>query len=146
MTMTHLADPFTQPQFYRDVPFKRLMAWLVDAVLVIVLCVVILPFTAFAGLFFFPALFAVIDFAYRIITLTGGSGTLGMRLFAVELRDGSGARFDLGTAFLHTFGYYLSWAVFPLQLVSAILMCTSARGQSLTDMALGTAMLNRRAR
>ncbi|MEL6565169.1 MAG: RDD family protein [Pseudomonadota bacterium] len=141
----HLADPVTQPQFYRDVAGKRLLAWVVDTILVFLICLLILPFTAFVAAFFFLGLMAVVGFVYRLISLTGGSATLGMRLFAIEFRRADGTRFDLGTAFLHTVGYTASWAVAPLQLISIVLMATSARGQGLTDMVLGTAALNRRA-
>ncbi|MEM9871417.1 MAG: RDD family protein [Pseudomonadota bacterium] len=141
----HLADPVTQPQFYRDVAGKRLLAWVVDTILVFLICLLILPFTAFVAAFFFLGLMAVVGFVYRLVSLTGGSATLGMRLFAIEFRRADGTRFDLGTAFLHTVGYTVSWAVAPLQLISIVLMATSARGQGLTDMMLGTAALNRRA-
>lgn len=141
----HLADPVTQPQFYRDVAGKRLLAWVIDTILITLICLLIVPFTAFIALFFFLGLMAVVSFVYRVITLAGGSATLGMRLLAIEFRDRTGARFDLGTAFLHTVGYTVSWAVAPLQLISVILMATSGRGQGLTDMLLGTAALNRRA-
>ena len=140
-----LADPISQPQFYRDVPMKRLGAWVVDTIVILAICVVILPFTAFTAFFFFPLLMLVVGFAYRVATLAGGSATWGMRLFAIELRDMSGERFDLGQAVLHTLGYSLSWAIAPAQLVSVVLMATSARGQGLTDMVMGTAALNRRA-
>ena len=141
----HLADPVTQPQFYRDVAGKRLLAWVVDTILVFLICLLILPFTAFVAAFFFLGLMAVVGFVYRLVSLTGGSATLGMRLFAIEFRRADGTRFALGTAFLHTVGYTVSWAVAPLQLISIVLMATSARGQGLTDMMLGTAALNRRA-
>ena len=142
----HLADPDTQPQFYRDVAGKRLLAWVIDTALIALFCLLILPFTAFLAAFFFLGLMGVVGFVYRVITLTGGSATWGMRLMAIELRDASGARLDLGQAFVHTLGYTLSWAVAPAQLVSIVLMATSNRGQGLTDVFLGTAMLNRRAR
>ena len=93
----HLADPVTQPQFYRDVAGKRLLAWIVDTVLITLICLLIVPFTAFIALFFFLGLMAVVGFVYRVMTLTGGSATLGMRLFAIEFRDREGRRFDLGT-------------------------------------------------
>jgi uncharacterized RDD family membrane protein YckC len=141
-----LADPATQPQFYRDVPGKRLIAWVIDTVLIILISALIVPFTAFVALFFFVGLAAVVSFVYRTITLAAGSATLGMRLMAIEIRNGSGARLDLSGAFLHTLGYTISWAVAPLQLVSVVLMATSERGQGLTDMVMGTTALNRRAR
>ena len=90
-----LADPVTQPQFYRDVAGKRLMAWVADTILIALICLLILPFTAFLAAFFFLGLMAVVGFAYRVITLAGGSATLGMRLFAIEFRDRDGARFDI---------------------------------------------------
>ncbi|MEL7090724.1 MAG: RDD family protein [Pseudomonadota bacterium] len=138
-----LADPVTQPQFYAEVAPKRLFAWIIDTILIAAICLLILPFTAFLALFFFLGLMGVVGFIYRVATLAGGSATLGMRLMAIEFRDKDGARFDLGTAFLHTLGYTISWAVAPLQLISVILMAMSGRGQGLTDMLLGTAALNR---
>lgn len=142
----HLADPITQPQFYRDVAGKRFMAWIVDTVLIGIVCLLILPFTAFLATFFLLGLYAVVGFMYRTITLATGSATWGMRLMAIEIRDNSGARLDLGQAFLHTLGYTISWAFAPLQLISIVLMATSNRGQGLSDIVLGTAALNKRAR
>lgn len=141
----HLADPLTQPQFYRDVAAKRFLAWIIDTIVIALFSLLIVPFTAFVALFFFFALMAVVSFVYRVITLTTGSATWGMRLMAIEIRNASGARLDLGQAFLHTLGYTISWAVAPLQLISIVLMATSNRGQGLTDMVIGTAALNRKA-
>ncbi len=36
-----LPDPETQAEFYSDVPVKRLIAWLVDVLLIAVVCVLI---------------------------------------------------------------------------------------------------------
>ncbi|MDW3184029.1 RDD family protein [Roseobacter sp.] len=138
-------DPQTQPDFYKDVPLKRFMAWGVDAVLTFLACLVILPFTAFTGLFFFPLLFLVVGFIYRMITIANGSATWGMRLFAIELRTSQGTQLDVGGAFAHTLGYTVSWGVAPLQLISMVMMATTERGQGLTDHVLGTVMINRRA-
>lgn len=137
-------DPDTQPQFYEGVPFKRLMAWVIDTILILVMSLVVLPFTAFTGLFFFPAMILVIGFVYRVMTLANGSATWGMRLMGMELRTANDERFDLGTALAHTLGYSFSVAMAPLQLISVVLMGTTARGQGLTDMVLGTVALNRR--
>ena len=141
----HIPDPETQAEFYADVPAKRLIAWIADTVLVAVICLLILPFTAFTGIFFFPLLMLIVGFAYRVVTLARGSATWGMRLVAIEFRTVSGARFDLGMAFLHTLGFTVSCAFFPLQVVSIVLMLTTARGQGLSDHVMGTVALNRRA-
>jgi uncharacterized RDD family membrane protein YckC len=137
-------DPDTQPQFYAAVPTKRLVAWILDMVLIVVICLIIVPFTAFTGLFFFPFLMLVVGFIYRIATLAGGSATWGMRLMSVEIRQGDDRPLDGATAFLHTLGYSVSFAIPVLQLISIVLMLTSARRQGLTDMVLGTVALNKR--
>lgn len=143
--MSHLPDPSRQPQFYTSVPTKRLVAWVIDLVLIIVLCVLALPLTAFLGLFFWPIMLLVIGFAYRVVTLATGSATWGMRFAGVELRDAQGARFDLSLALAHTVGYSVSVAIPIVQVVSVVMMLTGARGQGLTDTFLGTVALNRRA-
>lgn len=140
-----LPDPQLQLEFYADVPLKRLLAWGIDTLIIVALVIVILPFTAFTGLFFLPFLGLVVNFAYRVICLANGSATLGMRLLAIEFRTAQGAPFGLSHALLHTLGYSLSWMMFLVQLVSIILMASQSRGQGLTDLALGTVALNRRA-
>jgi len=65
---------------------------------------------------------------------------------AVEFRNADGHRFDSGEAALHTLGYTLSWAIFPVQLVSVIMMCVTERGQGLTDTILGSTAINKPAR
>ncbi len=147
MTDPHwgLPDPDGKPEFYADVPVKRLIAWAVDSILIALICAVIVPFTAFTALFFLPFLFLVVGLIYRIATLAGRSATPGMRLMAIEFRTFDGKRFDLGMAAVHTVLYTVSVSmVFP-QIISIILMLTSARAQGLSDHFLGTAALNRAA-
>jgi len=74
-----LPDPHRSAEFYDGIPTKRLLAWVVDTVLIGLVSVLVLPFTAFTALFFFPALMLVVGFAYRWFTLAGGSATWGMR-------------------------------------------------------------------
>jgi len=143
--MSHLPDPFRQPQFYASVPAKRLVAWVADLVVIVVLCLLALPLTGFLGLFFWPVMLLVIGFAYRVVTLANGSATWGMRFAGVELRDAQGARFDLSLALAHTIGYSISFAFPLLQVISIVMMLTGARHQGLTDAFLGTVALNRRA-
>ena len=141
----HLPDPRSQPEFYSDVPTKRLVAWIIDTVAIVLLSLLLLPFTAFTALFFFPFFYLVIGFAYRVIALANGSATPGMRVMAIEMRRADGSRFDLTMAFWHTLGYSVSIAMMPLQVISVILMLTTERAQGLSDHALGTVALNRRA-
>ena len=71
--MSTLPDPDFQPEFYADVPGKRLLAFFIDTIIIIGLCVLVLPFTAFTGLFFFPLLYLVLGFAYRVVTLANSA-------------------------------------------------------------------------
>lgn len=144
-TSWRLPNPDTQPEFYADVPVKRLVAFVVDTVVIIGLSLLIVPFTAFTGLFFFPVLMAVVGFAYRVVTIARSSATWGMRLTAIEFRDANGARFDLTQAFLHTLGLTISFAIPLLQVISIVLMLTDDRAQGLSDRVLGTVAINRRA-
>ncbi|OBY24968.1 RDD family protein [Leisingera sp. JC1] len=142
--MTALPDPDYQAEFYASVPAKRLIAWVIDSILIFTLSAGAVVLTAFTGLFIWPLLYLAVGFAYRTVTIANGSATWGMRFAGIELRDGEGRRMDSGMAALHTAGYSLSLALPVLQVVSVILMLTSARGQGLTDHFLGTVMLNRR--
>lgn len=138
-----LPDPMTQAEFYADIPAKRLLAWVIDTIAILLLAVLLLPFTAFAALFFFPVFYLVVGFLYRAASLARWSATPGMALFAVELRTAAGARFDAAHAFAHTLGYSLSVAFVLPQVLSVFLMLTSPRAQGLTDVILGTAAINR---
>lgn len=141
--LSALPDPDRESEFYSGVAIKRALAWVVDATLIGILCLIVLPFTAFTGIFFFPLLMLVVGFFYRWFTIANRSATWGMRLFAIELRAGDGGRFDSATAFWHTAGYTFSVLTAPLQLISIICMGVTPRGQGLTDMVLNTTAINR---
>ncbi|MRH20244.1 RDD family protein [Rhodovulum strictum] len=141
-----LPDPALHAEFYKDVPAKRLVAWVVDTVLILLIALLALPFTAFAAVFVLPLFVAVVGFAYRTVTLARGSATWGMRLVAIEIRNGRGERLDLPSAALHTLLYSLSMAFVLPQVASVVLMLTGARAQGLHDLLLGTAAINRPAR
>lgn len=139
----HIPDPETQPEFYADVPVKRLLAWLVDTGIILAICLLIVLFTAFIGLFFFPMLMLAVGFAYRTVTIANRSATPGMQLFAIEFRTLRGERFDLPMAALHTAMLTGSF-LFPLiQLASCVMMMTTPRAQGLSDLLLGTVAINR---
>ncbi|WP_386681494.1 RDD family protein [Loktanella sp. R86503] len=142
-TLTALPDPDDGAEFYARVPFKRALAWVVDASLVLVASVIIVPFTAFTALFYFPFLILMVGFAYRWFTIAGRSATWGMRLMGIELRDHTGARLDGTRALLHTLGYAVSVTAMPLQFISMGMMALTPCGRGLTDTLMGTAMINR---
>lgn len=144
-------NPDTHADFYADVPTKRLIAWVIDLGITAVLSApLMLPILLIGVVLLFPLLllpiiWACVGFVYRWSTLSSGSATWGMRLMAIELRDIHGQRLNGATAFWHTLGSTLSFSFPLIQAVSIFLMATSERGQGLTDMVLGTAMLNKAA-
>ena len=127
---------------YRGVALRRGFAWVIDMILIAIIASLVLPFTAFTGVFFFPLLMLVVGFLYRWATIASGSATWGMRIMGVRLQDSYGRDFTGSLAFAHTLGYSISVALPPLQLISVILMLTTARGQGLTDLFLGTEAVN----
>ncbi len=142
--MTHLPDPDRQPEFYQSVAIKRFFAWLFDIAFVSLLCTVAILLTFGMGLLVLALIYAVVSFVYRVVTIANGSATLGMRFMGIELRDAFGERMDAGKAVAHTAGYFVSMAFPILQIISVIMMLTSARNQGLSDEFLGTVMLNQR--
>ena len=139
-----LPHPETHPEFYESVAPKRLIAWIIDLALIVIIGAILTPLTAFTALFFFPLFVAIVGFVYRVITLASGSATLGMRMMAIELRQSDGQKLEMFGALLHTAGLYISFALPFIQLVSCILMATHSSGKGVTDLILGTTMINRR--
>jgi uncharacterized RDD family membrane protein YckC len=145
MTDTTYPDPALQSQFYAQVAPKRAMAWAIDTALTALLVALLIPLTGFLALFFLGGLYLVINFLYRWIGLARHSATLGMRIMGVEFRDDRGYRVAGGQAFAHTLFYALSVAFVIPQLISILMMCFTARGQGLSDVVLGTVLINARA-
>ena len=143
MTPRYATSQTLHPDAFAGVALKRGIAWIFDVVLIGILCALLLPFTAFTGIFFFPAMMLVVGFFYRWFTIAGGSATWGMRMVGVTLRDINGAPLSSGTALAHTAGYTLSVCVAPLQAISVIMMLVTANGKGLTDQFLGTFAVNR---
>jgi uncharacterized RDD family membrane protein YckC len=141
----HIPDPETQPEFYADVPLKRLLAWLIDFVIIAAATVLMVLLTAFVGLFFLPLLFLLTGFFYRWFTIAQGAATWGMRVMAIEFRTLSGTRLDGGLALAHTAIFTAIFAIFPLQVLSMALIALTPRAQGIPDQILGTVVLNKRA-
>ena len=72
-----------------------------------------------------------------------GSATFGMRIMAIELRHESGHLLDFITSVLHTIGLHVCFAFVLVQLLSIGMMVMRDDRKSLTDMVIGTFMVNR---
>lgn len=143
---TTLPDPDYDADFYRDVVTKRGIAWLIDIALISAIVGVLIILSLFIAFIFLPVVYFFTSFVYRWLSLAAWSGTPGMRMMAIQLRGPDGRPLDGLSAFLHTTGYAISIVTFPLQMISVVMMLTTPRKQGLSDMILGTAMLNRPAR
>lgn len=138
-----LPDPDSDAQFYSGVPAKRLVAFLIDVVLVWGLAILVSLLTLGIGFFILGFLIAIIDLIYRTMTIGSKSATVGMSLMGIELRTFSGDRFTTGHALIHTLLFYAMLAFVVVQLVSVIMMGGSRYGRGLHDLIVGSTMINR---
>ena len=72
-----------------------------------------------------------------------GSATSGMRIMAIEFRHESGHRLDFITSVFRIIGLYVSYATVLVQLLSIGMVVMRDDRKSLTDMMIGTVMVNR---
>jgi uncharacterized RDD family membrane protein YckC len=141
--MKNLPAPDLRPEFYAYVVPKRLGAWAIDTVLILLLTLIVVVFTAFLAALIFPLIYGAINIAYRTVSIGRWSATPGMLILSIEFRDASGHRLDGRTALLHTLAYTACIVFFPLQILSIALILLTERGQSLGDHLLRTVVLNR---
>jgi len=140
-----LPDPVRQSGFYTNVTMKRLIAWVIDGVIVFTLALLASVLSFGLGFFIFFALWAVLSFLYRVGMLSTSSATMGMHIMSMEFRKGDGTRFDSMTALLHTVGTFVCFGT-GIQFISVLMMIFTSRKQGLPDLVLGTAALNRMAK
>ena len=144
--MPHLPDPQLLPEFYAWVPLKRFVAWIIDFTLILLLTMMVLVFTVFLTTPILPIVYVALNIAYRTVTIARWGATPGMAVMAMELVTLDGRRPDRGLALAHTLGFTVSMITVVPQIASVAMMLTSPRGQGLSDLLLGTVMLNRAAR
>lgn len=142
-----LPDPVRDAEFYDGVAMRRLLAWIIDAIVIIALSVVT---TLVAGvmtlgiaLFFASFLFMATGFIYRVATITSKSATLGMLIMGIQFRRMDGQLFELKDAFVHTTLYTILVITFFGQIASMVTMATSQMGRGLHDMVLGSTAINK---
>lgn len=138
-----LPGPEAAPGLYDGVALRRLFAWIIDVLAVWGLAFLVSILMLGLGFLFFAPLAALIDFFYRVLSISGGSATFGMRMTGIELRDSGGRRLNFGTALIHTLLFYVMFIFGLLQLISVVLMAASRPGRGLHDMLLGVTMINR---
>ncbi|HBH00086.1 MAG: RDD family protein [Rhodobacteraceae bacterium] len=145
--LSALPDPDTAPQFYDGVAIKRLLAWVADALGILVVTLLVwLPITVLTlgfGAVLFGAIWLVVALLWRVWSIAQTSATPGMRLMAIELRNRHGARFDTAEAVFHTILYMLFFG-FGITLIATLVTIAATRyRQGLHDMLIGSTAINR---
>jgi uncharacterized RDD family membrane protein YckC len=147
----HAFDPYAEPDLFRNVLMRRVIAFIIDVIILAIPVVLAVLFIAVFGLLTLGlgwALFWLVSPAsiiwavvYYGTTLGGPhSATLGMRVMDLELRTWYGAPgyFVLGAA--HAVLFYVSISVLtPLILLIGLF---NARRRLAHDIVLGTVVIN----
>ncbi len=132
---------------YSGVLSRRVMAFVIDYLIVLLLCIpaaVVVFFlgiiTLGLGFMLYPALFVIVALLYFGFTLGGPSqATPGMRAMGIALARVDGRRMDFLTAMVHTVLFWLiNSVVTPLILLAGLF---TERSRLVHDMLLGTVMV-----
>lgn len=147
----HAFDPYLEPDLFRGVPTRRVIAFIIDVIILTVPVALAILFIAVFGLVTLGlgwALFWLVSPASIVWALVyygaciGGphSATIGMRVMDLELRTWYGAPgyFLLGA--IHAVLFWISISVFsPLILLVGLF---NARRRLVHDFVLGTVIIN----
>jgi uncharacterized RDD family membrane protein YckC len=151
----HAYDPVTQPEYFHGVLARRVVAFLIDASIVLApmlaVAILMLVFTVLTlgfGMFVFALLApltAVWAILYVGLTLgSSASATLGMRATHLEMRTWYGAPMYFLLGAMHAVLFWvLTGTLTPLALLVALF---NRRGRTLHDFLTGTLVINNEAR
>jgi uncharacterized RDD family membrane protein YckC len=151
----HAYDPATQPELFEGVLARRVVAFIVDFVIISIPVVLAAMFIfafgivtlglGFALYWLLPSATVIWAIVYFGVTLGGpASATLGMRVMDLEMRTwyGAPAYFVLGAVHAVAFWFTVSFFT-PFVLLVAFF---NERGRLLHDIMLGTVIINNTAR
>lgn len=141
-------NPAVHPASYRNIVLRRFLAWLIDAVILLVLMggafvVLLISNIVTFGLLALPAslAFLLVPLAYYTLLLGGPrAATPGMRLIRIELRSWDNGRPGYAQALLRTVLHYATVTLLsPLVLI--VMLCNE-RGRAAHDYLSGTVVVN----
>lgn len=140
-----IPNPHINPQFYENIPSKRVLAWLVDGAISLFLTVIIAVLSFGIGFWFLFFIWFWVDLTTRILALATTGRTAGMAFVGLKLVMREGRQPSFVIAALHVIGTTFMLPTL-LWLISLLLILRSDYRQSLVDMVLGTVMLPNQAR
>jgi uncharacterized RDD family membrane protein YckC len=134
-----------EERLFSGVAGRRFWAWVIDTVMIAAITTFLTVLTGFLALFFLGGLYLAVNLLYRWMGLARNSATFGMRAMGLTFIDRDHRPIDGLTAALHTLFYTLSVAFVIPQLISVALIALTREHRSLSDIVLGTALVNRSA-
>lgn len=144
-----LPNPATSPELFESLLTRRVVAFVIDCVVMMVLIAAVSVAAGILGLLTlglawlaFPVIVPVVFVAYYAVTLgSPGRATLGMRAMDIVLTPMRDQPLDGWMAMLHVLVFWVSCAVLT-PFILAIGLITNRR-QLLHDMILGVLMVRR---
>jgi len=148
----HTYDPVTQPQLFDGVIRTRLVAFIVDAIIILVLTalaalavLVLGVITLGLGWLLFPIVFPVVGLGYNALTVGGpNSATVGQRMMGLEVRMWFGGKVSPLIAAFHALLFWVSLYTLVLWLVNVLWAFFDQRKRCLHDILAGVVVINRR--
>jgi uncharacterized RDD family membrane protein YckC len=144
----HAFDPVTQPQLFDGLIRKRCVAFIVDAIIILVLTVVAYLVVALLGIItlglawlLLGLVFPAVGLGYNALTIGGpNSATIGQRMMGLEVRMWFGGKVSPLIAAFHALLFWFSLVVFCPILLWAFF---DTRKRCLHDILAGVVVVNR---
>jgi uncharacterized RDD family membrane protein YckC len=148
----HAYDPVTQPQLFGGVIGKRILAFIVDAIIILVLTalaalavLVLGVITLGFGWLLFPIVFPLVGLGYNAVTIGGpNSATVGQRMMGLEMRMWFGGKVTPLIAAFHALLFWVSLYTLVLWLINVLWPFFDQRKRCLHDILAGVVLINRR--
>jgi uncharacterized RDD family membrane protein YckC len=144
----HAYDPVAQPQLFAGLIRKRSVAFVVDAIIILVLTALAYVAVALLGIvtlglawLLFGLVFPAVGLGYNAITIGGpNSATIGQRMMGLEVRMWYGGKVTPLIAAFHALLFWVSLVVFFPILIWALF---DSRKRCLHDILAGVVVINR---
>jgi uncharacterized RDD family membrane protein YckC len=144
----HAYDPVAQPQLFAGLIRKRSVAFVVDAIIILVLTALAYVAVALLGIvtlglawLLFGLVFPAVGLGYNAITIGGpNSATIGQRMMGLEVRMWYGGKVTPLIAAFHALLFWVSLVVFFPILLWALF---DSRKRCLHDILAGVVVINR---
>jgi uncharacterized RDD family membrane protein YckC len=145
----NLPDPASAPELFESVLQRRVLAFLIDSVIMIFVTAMVSLVGAIAGFFTLglawialPVVIPLVILGYYVVTLgSHNRATIGMAAMDLVLTPTRGAPLDGWKILIHPLVFWITvWLAWPVSLVIALL---TPRREMVHDLIAGTLMLRR---